>query len=320
MDCLVEYNRMHDLLKRQLRKMAPHFNGHSEVDECHRNILKDHTGEVNLEVKKVARYLAMLLSIKAGDILKKRWLHKLYCYNDIGEKINLKKMIQTDDHVRVMFGEMKGRPVVVKWYKSEKRDTTYEIATYRRLRDMGCPVPWFSARFEMWGEPVLVMEKLQNLGSTDNPYKMGSEVIRQLKFLHTFGIHCDIKPGNVMKKVTKGMDGIDNVQYYLIDFGGVAKEKIQGGYRRWIWSPRWTCQKSHQKQQVCTPYHDFVELGFTMRNMQIWKREEETCTVDKKAVRSAFSGRLADYMRQVEKFGKNPPPQCYDVLCSILDR
>ena len=148
------------------------------------------------------------------------------------------------------------------------------------------------------------MEKLQKLNSSDDPYMVGAHVIRQLQFLHTFGVHCDIKPGNIMKKGSL---------YYLIDYGGVAKEKMGGGYRRWIWTPKWTSQRSHQKQQVCTAYNDFVELGFTMRHIQIWKKEEETCDVNKREIRTAFGGRLADYMRQVEKYGRHPPKECYDV-------
>lgn len=277
--------------------------------------MKGHTGSKSPVLPKVARHLAVLLTVKPGEILNKKWLHRVYCYNDIGEIITLNKIIQKTDHVRVMFGTLNGRTMVVKWYGSEKRDTTFEMENYRQLRDIGCPVPWFSAKFEILGEPVLVMEKLSNLGSSDNPYRMGMDVLGQLKFLHTFGIHCDIKPGNVMKR-SEGKDG--GTKYYLIDYGGVAKDKMSGGYRRWVWSGKWTSQKAHEKHQVCTPYADFVELGFTMRAIQIWKREEETCDTKKEAVRSAFSGRLAEYMKQVERFGRNPPPECYDVLIKIL--
>ena len=105
------------------------------IETCLRSIRDAPTAEV----RQVTRYLAMLLAIKAGEVLKRRWLRDICCYSDQGERIDLKKIIQTDQHVRVVSGEMKGKPLIIKWYKSEKRDTSYEIDTYRRLRDMKCP-------------------------------------------------------------------------------------------------------------------------------------------------------------------------------------
>ena len=198
-------------------------------------------------------------------------------------------------------------PIVVKWYQSNKRDTLYEIGIYKKLRHLKCPVPWFSSTYEFWNSPVLVMERLQGLTKEDDEFEVAIEVIKQLRYLHQFGIHNDLKPGNIMKRMQNGKP-----VYFMIDHGGVATQPLGYGYRRWIWSPKWTCQRPHASNQITTPKHDFIELGYTMKTMQNW-------TTGDNHIRSGFTDKLAKYMDRVVRIDeKNVTGKDYDDLIELL--
>jgi serine/threonine protein kinase len=211
-----------------------------------------------------------------------------------------------------MEGIHHGRPVVVKWYQSSKRDTTYELNFYQKLRGMGCDVPWFSSHYNFWGHKVMVLEKLSPLTQYDDEFKMGVHIIQQLRLLHRMGVHCDIKPQNVMKRQINKR----TAQYLLIDFGGVATERLSYGYRRWLWSPKWTSQTPHEADQVVTEKNDFLELAYTMRAMQNWRDSHNQSDGD---VKRGFTGRLARYLKRVEEIDKrHVRDQDYTDLLRIL--
>ena len=75
------------------------------------------------------------------------------------------------------------------------------MKNYFKLRHMKCPLPWISSSFKLLDKPVLVMEKLLSLGEDDDEFQMAIDVIDQLRYLHQFAVHNDIKPGKYHEKV-----------------------------------------------------------------------------------------------------------------------
>lgn len=219
-------------------------------------------------------------------------------------ELRLHKPFSIGSHVRLM--KVKGENLVVKWYTSGERKTFYEIEVYLKLKEKGCPLPYFSCNYEFWGEPVLVMEKLLPLKRKEEDiFLMGIHVLEQLEYLHSFAIHCDIKPENVMKK----MDN-NGIYYFLIDYGGVALEPLKYGYKRWIWSKYWTSQEPHVKKQVVTARHDFKELCYTMNYLSGNQVSN---------YRKDFTGRLKDFMSRVKRVDKtNVRSKDYKELIKIL--
>lgn len=289
-DALAYYMRLPEPLKRQLAKLAPMFEDDEDVapmrEELYDNLPRrqaKHPG-----VRKIVQRVAMMLKIAPDFFFDEKYFPYVHCYNQKGDIVELEDTITIGKHVFVMQGRLYDEPVIVKWYQSGHRDTQYEIDIYKRLRHIECPTPWFSASYSFWDSPVLVMEKLKPLDKTDNPGHMAAAVIRQLMYLHKFGCHNDIKPGNVMKRVDPDKGPV----YFLIDYGGVATHRLRYGYRRWIWSPKWTCQRPHAEDQVTTAKHDFIELGYTWKTMENWVTGE-------KEIRTGFRGTLAKFMRRV---------------------
>jgi serine/threonine protein kinase len=251
---------------------------------------------------------AIFEKISARFFFDTEMFSSVYCYSSKGDHITLNSLIKSGKHACVMGASLPIRvdernirnvPVVVKWYQSEKRDVSYESKIYARLYEAGCPTPWFSTKYRFWEDPVLVLEHLASLDPSDDPYALGIAVLHQLTYLHKFGIHCDLKPQNIMKRVD---ERDKSVKYFVIDYGGVSLEKLEYGYRRWIWSPKWTCQPSHQSGQVVTPVEDFIELGFVMKAIKNWnksgKREDGDC-------KSNYHGRLRSYMDRVKRIDRH---------------
>lgn len=258
MDSINEYNKLNDNIKTQLDILYPIYYKNPIVK---RKISSLKKGEhLDKESKKKLVNYAIFLSFDIRHFMQSDY-KVLNCYskNDNSKTIKIKKVLTTHKHTVVLVGKYKEKEVIIKYYKSDKKDTTYEIGVYKKLKKMGCPLPWFSSKFMFMGANVLVMEKLEKLNSNDNIYSIGKAVVDQLSFLHRFGIHNDIKPGNIMKKKVNG-----SYEYFLIDFGGISTEKFKHGYRRWIWTAAWTCQPKGRHDQVSTPKHDFIELAYTL--------------------------------------------------------
>uniref|UniRef100_A0A6C0BMX2 Protein kinase domain-containing protein n=1 Tax=viral metagenome TaxID=1070528 RepID=A0A6C0BMX2_9ZZZZ len=242
-------------------------------------------------------------SMSYWDLLQEEWFGRINCYtHSSGEVIILRKFIKNSKGVRVILGMLNGREVVVKSINSTRHTIRDETSVYQSLKEDGCQVPWFRGDFYFWGQPVLVLEKLEPLDEYDDEFKLGREIIRQLEYVHEFGCHSDIKPQNIMKRVTKkGQKRI--CQYFLIDYGGVASERLDHGYKRWIWTHKWTSQKPHAQgaERVITCTNDFVELAYVMRAIQIWRsRHRSNRPKDKDGdFRTGYKGRLLKFMEAV---------------------
>lgn len=298
MSIVEQYQGLAEPLKHQLNILYRYFTSNQLVRDGYRKMMSEITKKYHStrSLKVIVFQMAVLKMITTYEILTPYWVNKLVCYSDHEPHtdIELTKIIKTGKHAVVIEGVMGKKPVIVKHYQSAKRDIKYEIKIYQKLKDMECKIPWFSTCYYIWNTPILVLEKLMLLTASDNEYKVGIAIIKQLWYVHQIGVHSDIKPQNIMKRK------LDNgeYEYLLIDYGGVTLEKLGHGYRRWVWSPKWTSQTAHEPKQITTAKNDFIELGYTMKAIQNWKKTEKS---DDGQFKKDFTGVLKDYMDRVER-------------------
>lgn len=317
MEYIEKYHQLPKVLRNQLAKVQSVFIDDKDVQRHYhklKSLVKDHRTLSDHHIKILLRMTIMAV-ISPRTLFNREWFDVMCCYREDKPKSNIKltKVIKSGRHVNIIEGSLKNLQVIIKWYESSKRNTQYEIDIYERLKELGCNLPWFSGKFKYWGHTVLVLEKLIPLTQYDDECKIGAHVIDQLRYLHTFGIHCDMKPGNIMKRTRTGKP-----EYLLIDYGGVALDRLSYGYRRWIWTPRWTSQKQHESNQITTAKHDFIELGYTMKTIQNWRERKDHSDGEFK---KGFTGRLDKYMKRV--FEINPrhiTSKDYDDLIKILSK
>lgn len=304
------YENLPDQLKNQLARLESQFTSDRDIVPVAESLYKDYGRKYRKypNIRRLVFRVAMLKVIASDFLFDEQWFPYVHCYDERDHKIKFEKTLTIGRYVFVLLGRLNDTlPVVVKWYQSHRRDTSYEIDIYKKLRHAKLNMPWFSSTYQFWNSPVLVMEKLHPLDKEDDEFKVGIEVLKQLMTIHTIGIHNDIKPGNVMKRMKNGKP-----IYFIIDYGGITTEKYKYGYRRWIWTPKWTCQRPHAKNQVTTPKHDFIELGYTIKTMQNW-------TTGDSRIREGFSGKLAKYMDRVALIDeKHVKSKDYHDLIKIL--
>lgn len=322
MDVIQEYLGLPYLLRKQLAILQIKVGNEHQVKQKATSLMSRISLDMNSYhqdlINKVSSRLAIMKTYPIDKLLSEDFIGSIFCYHhnhtkqDVKCIVIIKSIIKSGDHVRVMEGELEGYPVVVKWYNSKKRDVTYEIGIYQRLRDMRCPLlPWFSTNYRFMEHPILVMEKLSPLDHTDNEHQLGIQVLEQLRYIHRFGVHCDIKPHNIMKRTSENL-------YFLIDHGGVTTERLSYGYRRWLWSPAWTSQRSHAVNQITTYKNDLIELGYTMKAIQNLRLRKVRFGQYRKIDR--YNGKLREYMDYVMDLDhrSQPTDKLYDRLISIL--
>lgn len=240
------------------------------LNKNHTKSLCDPHGENIPNLEEIIYRLVILDKTDPRTFFTDKISAPVFCYKENGGNIFLNRplMVGKDGQVYILSGKRdNGAEVVVKWYRSRHRDTSYEIGIYNRLRSIKATLPWFSSSYQFLNTPVLVMERLYPLTVEDDEFEVGAVILKQLMVVHKIGVHNDIKPGNIMKRMDNGVP-----IYFLIDYGGMTTERYGYGYRRGVWTYKWTCQIPHTKNQITTGYHDFVELLFTMRTMQNWKQ------------------------------------------------
>ena len=96
-------------------------------------------------------------------------------------------------------------PVVIKWLSSSSlRPISFELDIWKRLQAvrplLRLPRVW--THFQLWKEPILVMERLQPLDVADSAADVGIALIPLLRALHEnrIGVYNDLKPGNVLNR------------------------------------------------------------------------------------------------------------------------
>jgi len=252
---LSEYKSFNDHVRKQLALLAPKYKNDHRVIAKNKDICKKN----NISDTKINDYSIYLTYNTRHFLILHYGL--MYCYSmNNDDRIKFDSILCVKSYAVLLNGVYNGKPVVVKYYLSNDRTIKYEINIYNKLKNLGCPLlPWFSDEFMVLNERVLVLERLDPLDKDEDIYAVGKDVIDQLAYLHTFGIHCDIKPDNIMKKVIDG-----EMRYLLIDYGGVAIKREENGYRRWIWTRKYTSQCNSKNNHVTFPKNDFLELLYTL--------------------------------------------------------
>ena len=318
----------------QAIKLANLFPNHAQISRVAHQFRK--SGEVRNP--KMAHRLAVMHHFDTFDLLHKRYYDIIYAYEEEGRYVEIDSHMgkRRSDRVRLfnctLYNPIEKKspvPVILKWYQSSKRDTEYEVSVYAKLRDLKCKVPWFSSSYMLWKTPVLIMEPLVPITGHDDVWEMAAQCVQQLRIVHKIGVHNDLKPGNIMKRkfTDKSERGVDRGEweYLIIDYGGLTSEKAKDGvgYIRHVWTPKFTSQKRHEKNQVTYERHDLIELGFTVKGLLNERIEGKDTKRNKRKnplpVRDDFTGRLLDFMYRVGQIDeRNIKPKDYDDLILIL--
>lgn len=236
---------------------------------------------------------AMPMMVK--DVFMNEHLYPNFpCINaqDTQYKFFFDKLLFEKERVVVLRGYLKHEsgetmPAICKYYRSVERTIDYELECYSRLRKLGCPIPWFSSNFTFLDQRVLIMQSLlpckhrlecrapeKCVGCTDWQ-RLGTDVLKQLKYLHQFGVHCDLKPDNIMMlpEHPYGTHPKLPYRYVIIDYGGCATKRTGEGYYRFTRNPKFTSQpKDSKDRHLCTPWHDLVELGYVCNYLELRNR------------------------------------------------
>lgn len=303
-----KFHKKSYFLKKQLASIYPKMLRDKDIQE----LAKRNYG--NSWNKPELFKLAILQAVPPPYIFEKKFFIDFFCYHNKRDDttIYLNKIIYAEGHVFVIEGNLRSEnqfvspavPVVIKWYGSKEKNITFETNIYKKLYKLGCPVPKFSSHFSFWDSPILVLEKLFPINPRkDDIYIVAIEILKQLKYLHNFGVHTDIKPDNIMKNHK-------NIPY-LIDYGGIALIKFDHGYKRNTWNSRFTSQVPFFNNQVTTAKNDFLELGYTLNH---WENGPKY-----KNFKSEFNGKIGKYMYQVNQINeKKIKPNIYEDLIACL--
>lgn len=202
-------------------------------------------------------------------------LQRIYAYDGKGNKIYLRKSLAISSDQNVWLGELisfdksiNRKEVVLKWSLQE---TQVEIDNWATVKWLGIPTPIIDGNFKLMDFPVIVLARLYPLDATDDPYKVGKSVLKDLSKLHKVCCHSDLKPDNIMKFIPEDKKAI----YYIIDYGSTSTEKLYYGYRRRVWTPLYKSQVP-MTNQVTTAKYDLLELLFTINSLLIQKERKVT--------------------------------------------
>lgn len=203
-----------------------------------------------------------------------RCIHSVYP-EIILEKV-LKFKLKSKSGVAVFLGTCNGEKRIIKWhqgrkYPKKRRTALEEQEFYLWLHKQGCTTAKVYPGYKLAGENVLVMESLHPLreGSED-PVRMGLDVLHQLQYIHERCVHSGIKPDNILR-----VDGNPNYRYLLIDFGSISSHRMKDGYLRKSYPVDWAVQDRHIPNQITYPEHDYMELARTLKALARNSKEKK---------------------------------------------
>lgn len=340
MELISEYNKLPQGLQEQLTVLQEKYYNNEAVLRPYFAMLKYFKEQMssdpafrNANIAEKEMYgnilfrLALYKTLDIMDVVEPSNIGKLFCYNTKDKPyIILTKIIKPkydkkgketkrkDKQVIVAEGKVNDRKVIVKWLpgiaKHLYRTIYYEINIYRQLRHIGCPCAMYDRSYRLWGQQVLVLEYLNPITKDDDEYEMGIQIINQLRKIHRFGCHSDIKLGNIACR-RKG-------EYILIDYGGMTMERHNSGtgWHRWTWTKHVTRVDPEEKNKMITEAIELMELGYTMKALQNIKRGDKDADP-----RRGFTGRLAKYIRRCQRIDpKRITDRDYDDLIEILSK
>jgi hypothetical protein len=196
--------------------------------------------------------------------------------------------------------------IAIKWYQGSEFDITHEIALYTQIDSIDrSALPWFSASYMLWREPVLIVRTRTVLDSTDSERDVGISILKKLKVIHRVCLHCDIKVDNILK---------DSNDYYLLDFGQSTPidEKKGDWHTRYVHTKKYMRQGFQNKTSIKT---DLVELLHTLRKIQLLREDKEGDDC-----RKGFSGCLKRYKKVLDTLDEYPSSSVYDKLIASLSK
>ncbi len=207
-----------------------------------------------------------------GARLKEHWnvLQKVIVpYNpNTGTTLKFERYlgIQAEQNV-FLVTDSTGTRWVLKW-ESEKNGTGMmkEEENYRKIQAHGGSVPNILSGFLVVDFPVLVIEFLYALDVSDNPLEVGRQLLRQLKHIHKFALHLDLKPDNVRKRLPS--------TYFIIDMDlctrVVACAPGIQSYRREHWTPYYASTDMDAYSIAYGSYRqDLIELFYVMNELAL---------------------------------------------------
>lgn len=183
----------------------------------------------------------------------------MFAFNhQTGEKLTLVRNIQ--DNVYVALDANKRR-WIVKWEVGPGNVVPLknpEVAEYNRLEKMGAQVPQRLHGYKVNDFEVLVLEFLDPIDETDDVLVMATQLIStQLRYIHRYACHGDIKIDNIRKR--------GNL-YFLIDLN-LSKIPYGTGYKRMHFTPLFASQQRppYDDAVVMITYkNDLLELVYVM--------------------------------------------------------
>lgn len=204
-----------------------------------------------------------------GKYLKEYWddlKTNIFPYNPkTGERLEWVRSlaIQADQNVYLV-KDNKNTSWVVKWEGGGTETEMKEEKHYNTIERLGGTVPERLKGYYVLGISVLVLEYLEALDITDNPIEVGRQLIgNQLKYIHVFGLHNDLKPDNIRKR-----RGGDPPTYFIIDMDLDTTPMPGGTFRRNHWTPFYHSQPFVPLDISYGSYRaDFIELGSVMNQM-----------------------------------------------------
>lgn len=213
------------------------------------------------------------ISRNSKDLEKYLLDQVVYAYSDNGERIYIKDIIRFDNSQHVVLGFMgKSSPSMceekqqqqmwmVKWNVDPvvgEDLTSMAFDKWDMIANTGAEIPKILKNFYILDFPVVVIESLDPLDSSDYNQKLVLSIISYIEKIIPIGVNNNIKPSNVMKKIKD-----DQIHYYVVDAEKMAIEEKDYGFKRFSWTPEWTSQVI-DSQTITTVKNDLLEFGYTL--------------------------------------------------------
>lgn len=237
---------------------------------------------------------------------------KFYAFNkQTGQKLTFAKRLTSDplQHVYLVLDDQKTR-WVLKWDASSFiPDENAEVAAYNRLKAMGGQCPRRLNGFQVLWFEVLVLEFLDPLDRNDDVINLVVQLMTtQLRYLHRFGCYGDLKPDNIRKRVER-----DKTLYFLIDMDLTTERLGPYGYRRKLWTPRYTSviiPPYIESAGTMTYKDDLLELifvGHTLLCQRAFESQTDSFHPDKiQETKHALGLQPDDYLADPQRMFDNP--------------
>ena len=193
-----------------------------------------------------------------------------YAIDYQGNKVVLTKRLGNQPMQNVFLGKLiyaDGYPsleVIIKWSEFSDDPVSAEIQNWADFintytsKEQVPDTPYIDDNFYMFTHQMMVIEKLEPLTDAvkDDLVNFTAQILDQLQHLHEFACHSDIKPDNILKR-------IGQEKYFIIDLGGISKDKLYYGYARAAYTPNFTSQINFFRT-IITPKYDLLEFGFVL--------------------------------------------------------